>query len=45
MRALHAEIRELVNRAMWSREDQFYWDLAKDDSFKRRRGSRKAALS
>ena len=33
MRALHAEIRKLVNRTMWSEEDQFYWDLDKDDSF------------
>jgi hypothetical protein len=31
-RALHAEIKELTNRTMWSEEDQFYWDLDKDGS-------------
>jgi hypothetical protein len=30
---LHAEIKELVNREMWCKEDQFYWDLEKDGSF------------
>lgn len=35
MRALHAEIRDLVNRDMWSEEDQFYWDLDKDGSFRK----------
>lgn len=32
-RSLHAEIKKLVNREMWSEADQFYWDLDKDGSF------------
>lgn len=32
-RALHDELKTLVNRDMWSETDQFYWDLDKDGSF------------
>jgi|APHM01.1.fsa_nt_gi Glycogen debranching enzyme len=32
-RGLHAELKQLVNREMWSEADQFYWDLDKDGSF------------
>jgi hypothetical protein len=32
-RALHREIKTLVNRDMWSAEDRFYWDLDRDGSF------------
>ncbi len=32
-RALHTELKRLVNRDMWSDADQFYWDLDKDGSF------------
>ena len=32
-RSLHAELKRLVNRDMWSEADQFYWDLDKDGSF------------
>lgn len=29
----HQELKELVNKDMWSEEDQFYWDTDKDGSF------------
>jgi len=32
-RSLHAEIKRLVNRDMWSEADRFYWDLDTDGSF------------
>ncbi len=32
-RALHREIKEIVNRDMWSEEDRFYWDIDRDGSF------------
>jgi len=30
---LQTELKQLVNREMWSEEDRFYWDLDKDGSF------------
>lgn len=32
MRAIHAELKTLVNRDMWSSADGFYWDLDRDGS-------------
>lgn len=32
-RRRHRELKELVNKDMWSEKDRFYWDIDKDGSF------------